>query len=76
VEKEDKGEEITEEDRARLIDFYSKGIPYLEKAVTIGEADAAITVDSALYNNLGVAYINVGNREKGEYYFKKAEESQ
>ncbi|MBN1465524.1 tetratricopeptide repeat protein [candidate division KSB1 bacterium] len=76
VEKENAGAEVTQEDREKLNSFYTKAIPYLEKAVQIGEADAEIDIESAIYNNLGVAYINVGDREKGELYFKKAEENQ
>ncbi|MBN1481499.1 tetratricopeptide repeat protein [candidate division KSB1 bacterium] len=76
VEKEDKNEEVTKEERDRLIGFYEKAIPYIEKAVGIMESDANVPVNSAIYNNLGVAYINIGNREKGELYFKKAEEAQ
>ncbi|MBN1558874.1 tetratricopeptide repeat protein, partial [candidate division KSB1 bacterium] len=76
VEKETASGEVTQEDRDKLNTFYNDAIPYLEKAVEIGEADPDITIESALFNNLGVAYINVGNREKGELYFKKAEEDQ
>ncbi len=76
VEKEDAGQEVTEEERNQLMDFYKKAIPYLEKAVEIGEGNENITVTSGVYNNLGVAYINVGEREKGELNFKKAEEVQ
>jgi len=76
VEKEGKGEETTEQERATLMDFYKKSIPYLEKAVSIGEASDDIKVGSGVYNNLGVAYINVGEREKGELSFKKAEDTE
>lgn len=76
VEKEDKGQETTEQERAKLMDFYKKAIPYLEKAVTIGEASDTIKVGSGVYNNLGVAYVNIGEREKGELNFKKAEDAE
>lgn len=76
VEKEDKNEEVTTEERDRLIGFYEKAVPYLEKSVEIMEADPTIPINTAIYNNLGVAFINIGNREKGEMYFKKAEEAQ
>jgi len=76
VEKEDKGVETTQEERDTLMDFYKKAIPYLEKAVAIGEASDDIKLTSGVYNNLGVAYINVGEREKGELNFKKAEEAE
>jgi len=74
VEKEEQGEETTAEERDQLNGFYENAIPYLQKAVDIGEANPDIDVQSGVYNNLGVAYINVGDREKGELYFKKAEE--
>ncbi len=76
VEKENAGQDITEDERDQLMDFYKKAIPYLEKAVEIGENNENVTVSSGVYNNLGIAYINVGEREKGELNFKKAEETQ
>ena len=74
VDKEAQGGEVTDEERDQLMSFYTKAIPFLEKAVAIGEADEAIKVSAGLYNNMGVAYINIGEREKGEQSFKKAEE--
>ena len=76
VEKEDAGEDITQEERDRLQGFYEKAIPYLQKAEEIGTSNPEVQVDAALYNNLGVAYINIGDRENGEIYFKKAEETE
>lgn len=74
VEKENAGEEVSQEERDKLESFYNDAIPFLEKAVSVGEANPDIQVSAPVYNNLGVAYINAGDREKGEYYFKKAEE--
>ena len=76
VAKEEKGETVAPKDREKLIDFYKDSIPFLEKAVSVGQADDAIKVTAGVYNNLGVAYINVGDREKGELMFKKAEEAE
>jgi tetratricopeptide (TPR) repeat protein len=76
VENEDKGAETTEAQRKQLIGFYKDAIPFLEKAIKVGEASETITVSPGLYNNLGVAYINVGDRENGELMFKKAEEAE
>lgn len=76
VSEEEKGNQVSEEMRDNLMQFYRDAIPFLEKAVEVGEANPEITVSSAVYNNLGVAYINIGEREKGELNFKKAEEAQ
>ena len=76
VEKENAGEEVTAEEREKLNDFYNKAMPYLEKAIKIMEENPDIPVESALYNNLAVAYVNIGEAEKGKMYFDKAEESQ
>jgi len=48
-------------------DYYNKAIPYLEKAVELKPDDPAV------WNNLGVAYVNVGMEEKGKEAFDKAE---
>jgi tetratricopeptide (TPR) repeat protein len=47
-------------------DSYLKAIPYLQKATTI-KAD-----DPVLWNNLGVAYLNVGMEKEGEDAFEKS----
>jgi Flp pilus assembly protein TadD len=47
--------------------MYQQAIPYLEKALSIKDSDANV------WNNLGVAYVNVGNTEKGQEAFDKAE---
>lgn len=48
-------------------EYYTKSIPYLEKAVQIKPDDPI------LWNNLGVAYVNAGMEEKGKNAFEKAE---
>jgi tetratricopeptide (TPR) repeat protein len=53
--------------KEKAIENYKKAIPFLEKAV---EARPNATV----WTNLGVAYINIGEKEKGEDAFKKSEE--
>lgn len=66
--KEEKGEKINQEEFDNLKNFYCDVIPYLEKC-------AEMRPDNAnLWNNLGVAYVNCGQKEKGEEAFKKAEE--
>ena len=76
VEKDDAGEEVTADERDRLAGFHEKAIPYLEKAKTIMESNPELSIDPAIYNNLGVAYVNAGDSEKGAEYFKKAEDAQ
>jgi len=66
--KEEKGEQITQAEVDKLKDFYCKSIPFLEKAANLRADDAAI------WNNLGVAYVNCGDADKGAAAFKKAEE--
>ncbi len=67
-EKENEGKEITEEEIKQLKSFYNQSIPYLEKAA---ELQPEV---STIWYNLGVAYVNVGDSEKGQEYFDKAEE--
>ncbi|MBD3290562.1 tetratricopeptide repeat protein [candidate division KSB1 bacterium] len=66
------GEEMSDEEfaakREKAIENYKEAIPYLEKAIE-EKAD-----DPALWTNLGVAYINAGEKEKGEAAFQKADE--
>ena len=68
VKKESEGAKIDESDYDDLKNFYKKAIPFLEKAVSIKDDNANI------WNNLGVAYVNIGEAEKGQDAFKKAEE--
>ncbi len=49
-------------------EFYAKAVPYLEKATQLKPDNRNI------WFNLGVAYIHLGEREKGEAAFKKADE--
>jgi len=65
--KEEAGKEITKLEMDRLKEFYCNSIPYLEKTVELKPDDATF------WNNLGVAYINCGQKDKGEEAFKKAE---
>lgn len=67
-DKENAGEEITEEELEQMQELYRQAIPYLEKA-----AEAQPEVSNIWYN-LGVAYVNIGESEKGKEYFDKADE--
>ena len=68
VEKENNGTEITKEEKDKLVGFFKQSIPYLEKAKSIKPEDAN------LWSNLGVAYVQTGNVEKGKECFDKADE--
>ena len=70
VDKENQNQTITKEERDQMIDLYCKALPYLEKAASLKDDNAN------LWNNLGVAYVNCGDSEKGEQAFKRAEEVQ
>ncbi len=50
--------------------YYQKAIPYLKKAIEL-QPNHPI-----LWRNLGVAYINIGEKEKGEEAFIKSQELQ
>ena len=67
-EKEDAGKEITKEEMDKLKELFCNSIPYLEKASELKPDDATS------WNNLGVAYINCGDKERGQEAFKKVEE--
>ena len=62
-----------EEERDQLISFYSQSIEPLEKAISIKPDSPNI---ANIWNNLGVAYIQKGDKDKGAECFKKAEELQ
>lgn len=53
--------------RQSIIDNYHKAIQYLEKALALKPNHPA------LWRNLGVAYINIGNKDKGEQAFHTSE---
>jgi tetratricopeptide (TPR) repeat protein len=67
VEKEKSKQTINESEMAELKGFYKESIPYLEKALGIKTENATV------WYNLGVAYVNIGNAEKGQQCFDKAE---
>jgi protein O-GlcNAc transferase len=67
VEKEKAKQAVDETELAKLKGFYKESIPYLEKALGIKSEN------STVWYNLGVAYINIGNAEKGKQCFDKAE---
>jgi len=70
--KSSRGNKVSVEDVQRLkqsaIVNYQNAIPYLEKSL------AERPEQPMLWQNLGIAYINTGKREKGEKAFLKAEE--
>ncbi|HOT98147.1 MAG TPA: tetratricopeptide repeat protein [bacterium] len=68
VEKETAKQTVSDADVAKLKDFYKAAIPFLEKAIAV-KSD-----NSAIYYNLGVAYINIGDQTKGAEFFNKAEQ--
>jgi adenylate cyclase len=67
VEKEAAKVTVSEAEVAKLKEFYRAAIPFLEKAVKVKPDNAAV------YYNLGVAYVNIGEAEKGAEFFSKAE---
>ncbi len=67
VKKENDGGQITQEDKDKLISFFKQAIPFLEKAKSIKPDDPN------LWNNLGIAYVQTGNSEKGKECFDQAE---
>ncbi|HPG38354.1 MAG TPA: tetratricopeptide repeat protein [bacterium] len=68
VDKENDNQTVSAEEKDGLKEMYGKAIPYLEKALTIKDTDPN------LWNNLGVAYVQAGNTDKGTECFKKSEE--
>jgi len=67
VDKETKKQEVKPEELNQLKDFYRAAIPFLEKAATLKADNANV------WYNLGVAYINIGETQKGQECFDKAE---
>lgn len=67
VEKEKSKAQISEDELAKLKTMYKEAIPFLEKAIS-QKGD-----NNTIWYNLGVAYINIGNAEKGKQCFDKAE---
>ena len=68
VEMDRKGEKIPQDQLDKMKSFFQSAIPYLEKAVEIKPAEANV------WTNLGVAFVNAGNAEKGKEAFDKAEQ--
>lgn len=68
VEKETNNQTVTLEEMDALKNIYRQAIPYLEKALTMKPDNANA------WNNLGVAYVNIGEAEKGKQAFDKSEE--
>ncbi len=48
-------------------EYYKMAIPYLEKAAELKPDDGSV------WNNLGVAYVNIGEEEKGKEAFDRSE---
>ena len=48
-------------------EFYKQAVPYLEKASELKPDDASV------WNNLGVAYVNIGEEKKGKEAFDRSE---
>ncbi len=53
--------------RQSIIDNYRRAIPYFEKALALQPNHPS------LWRNLGVAYVNIGNKAKGEQAFHTSE---
>jgi tetratricopeptide (TPR) repeat protein len=68
VDKESAKQTVDDTDVAKLKEFYRAAIPFLEKAIAVKPEN------SAVYYNLGVAYVNIGEAVKGAEFFNKAEE--
>ncbi len=74
VDKQNEGENVTNEEIERKRELYLRAIPYLQKAVEIGEQSPETQVESAIYYNLGIAYAQTDQPEKAEQAFAKADE--
>jgi len=64
------GEDVTDEERAEVKSLNEKAIPYLEKATQI-KGDVW-----QIWENLGIAYLRVDQREKAEECMAKSQEIQ
>ncbi len=67
IDKEVDKQPVDEKEVAQLKEFYRSAIPFLEKAIAIKGDNAAV------FYNLGVAYVNIGESQKGSEFFSKAE---
>ncbi len=68
IEKETNKKPVSDEEINQLKEFYRAAIPFLEKALSINSNN------STVWYNLGVAYVNIGDAQKGQECFDKAEE--
>ncbi|RMD94045.1 MAG: tetratricopeptide repeat protein [Calditrichaeota bacterium] len=68
TEDEKGNEEKIKEYRKAANEFYRKAVPYLEKATELKPDSRNV------WFNLGVAYVHLGEKAKGEAAFKKADE--
>jgi len=68
----DQNKPLPEKEQRAIYDkakgFYEEAIPWLEHALRLRPDN------STVWYNLGVAYVNIGQKEKGEEAFKKADE--
>ncbi len=60
-------EKVIKAKKEQETEYFKMAIPYLEKAVQVKPDD------SVVWYNLGVAYTNIGMKEKGQEAFDKAE---
>jgi len=74
VDKQNEGEEVTDEEMQRKQELYTRAIPYLEKAINLGEQNQDVQLDSAVYYNLGISYAQTDQPEKAEQAFAKSDE--
>jgi tetratricopeptide (TPR) repeat protein len=68
VELDHNGQKVPEDEVAKMKSFYKSAIPFLEKATQLKPDEVNV------WNNLGVAYVNAGDHEKGKIAFDKAEQ--
>ncbi|MBN1350748.1 tetratricopeptide repeat protein [candidate division KSB1 bacterium] len=71
----EKSEDVPQEMRDKRKGFFEKAVPYLEKCTSLLEQNPSLSADpSKVWHFLAVAYINTGEKEKGEAAFKKEEQ--